>query len=54
MFVMLSLILSTSGKLKSLLDRGGNRIRDFWFASHKYLLDFGEYSRRKFDIRTCI
>ena len=25
--------MSTSGKLKTLLDRGGNRTRDLWFAS---------------------
>jgi hypothetical protein len=33
MFVMSSLSVSTLGKLKGLLDRGGNRTRDFWFAS---------------------
>ena len=33
MFVMLSLSVSTLGKLKSLLDHGGNRTRDLWFAS---------------------
>ena len=33
MFVMLSLSVSTPGKLKSLLDRGGNRTHDLWFAS---------------------
>ena len=33
MFVMLSLSVSTPGKLKSLLDGGGNRTCDLWFAS---------------------
>jgi hypothetical protein len=33
MFVMLSLSVSTPGKSKSLLDRGGNRTLDLWFAS---------------------
>ena len=34
MFVMLSLSVSTPGKLKSLLDRGcWNRTRDLWFAN---------------------
>jgi hypothetical protein len=33
MFVMLSLSVSTLSKLKGLLDRGGNRTRDFWFAN---------------------
>jgi hypothetical protein len=33
MFVMLSLSVSTLGKLKSLLDRGGNRTRDLWVPS---------------------
>ena len=33
MFVMLSLSVSTLGRLKSLLDSGGNRTRDLWFAS---------------------
>ena len=33
MFVMMSLSVRTPGKLKSLLDRGGNRTRDLWFAS---------------------
>ena len=33
MFVMLSLSMSTPGKMKSLLDRGGNRTHDLWFAN---------------------
>jgi hypothetical protein len=33
MFAMLSLSVSTLSKLKGLLDRGGNRTRDFWFAN---------------------
>ena len=33
MFVMLSLSVSSPGKLKSLLDRGRNQTRDLWFAS---------------------
>ena len=32
-FVMLFLSVFTPGKLKSLLDRGGNRTSDLWFAS---------------------
>jgi hypothetical protein len=33
MSVMLSLSVSTSGNLKSLLDRDGNRTRDLWVYS---------------------
>jgi hypothetical protein len=33
MFVMLSLSVCTPGQLKSLLDHGGNRTRDLWFAN---------------------
>ena len=33
MFAMLSPSASTLGKLKSLLDHGGNRTRDLWVAS---------------------
>jgi hypothetical protein len=52
MFVMLSLSVSTPGKLKSLLDRGcWNRTRDLWFANPmSYQLSYEVKSVRVGDI----
>ena len=51
MFVMLSLSVSTLGKLKSLLHSGENRTRDLWFASPMiYQLNYEVKSVRVRDI----
>ena len=49
--LMLSLSVSTLGKLKSLLDSGGNRTCDLWFASPMiYQLNYEVKSVRVGDI----